>query len=373
MTKCNKTLLIISLVLVFSISITFSFVSLHNSVNADTIEENLVYTLNNVIFPIALNNQINYTQFVNAYIQFNCVVDIHAQTLSINNVRLIFISNIFKDISGKNFDSNITTPYGYFESELLFVKSGTNTITLGTDFFSVSGYQTPSRHNVIIKTKGLLSDSYTELNTKMSFTRSNNPITDINYVKLSSFEGVHSGNEYGLYNFLTYYDTNNNFISIGFNVYNLLVNSSNYPMLSTSYADNLAFCSEIKNYYPIKIAERNYYFNALTNAQINSESYQKGFSEGQKQGELDGFDKGYGAGQDYGYDYGYEEGKKEGIALKGENVWSNSNEFIKNIFVSIFDILSIEILPNVSLGTFVVIPLIFSVLFFIVKVAKGGD
>ena len=37
------------------------------------------------------------------------------------------------------------------------------------------------------------------------------------------------------------------------------------------------------------------------------------------------------------------------------------------------DILSIELLPNVSLGTFVVIPLIFSVLFFIVKVAKGGD
>lgn len=80
----------------------------------------------------------------------------------------------------------------------------------------------------------------------------------------------------------------------------------------------------------------------------------------------------YNTGYDTGYNNGYDIGYNNGINTKGESVWQNSMAFIKNIFVNIFDIFSIEILPNVSLGTFIIIPLIFAILFFIVKIAKGG-
>lgn len=80
----------------------------------------------------------------------------------------------------------------------------------------------------------------------------------------------------------------------------------------------------------------------------------------------------YNTGYDTGYSNGYDIGYNNGINTKGESVWQNSMAFIKNIFVNIFDIFSIEILPNVSLGTFIIIPLIFAILFFIVKIAKGG-
>lgn len=80
----------------------------------------------------------------------------------------------------------------------------------------------------------------------------------------------------------------------------------------------------------------------------------------------------YNTGYDTGYNNGYDVGYNNGINTKGESVWQNSMAFIKNIFVNIFDIFSIEILPNVSLGTFIIIPLIFAILFFIVKIAKGG-
>lgn len=75
--------------------------------------------------------------------------------------------------------------------------------------------------------------------------------------------------------------------------------------------------------------------------------------------------------EDTSYKEGYDKGKIDGIATKGESVWVNSMSFIKNLFVDIFDIFSIEILPNISIGTFIVIPLIFGVLFFIVKITKG--
>ena len=367
MTKCNKTLLIICLVLVFSISITFSFVSLHNSVHADSIEENLVYTLENVICPIALNNIDQYPCFFNAYISFNIIVDILNKKITFTKTSLTFAYTLLNSNSN-GFNSTIQRPVNTNIVDLATTDGldyiNFNQINVG-DYNQISN----QRWNMNI----FLGDEGEKTWCKMAFCKSANNIANIDRIVYSNFEGIHSGNEYALYNFITYYDTENNFISIGIPVFNILTYIDNYPALNTSYASNLDLCTNLYKLYAVKYNYRAYYLNKLNSNQINTESFNIGYQQGLSEGDLNGYDRGYTIGKEEGYNNGYNTGKQDGIATKGENVWSNANEFIKNIFVGIFDILSIEILPNVSLGTFVVIPLIFSVLFFIVKVAKGGD
>lgn len=365
MNKLNKTLVIICLILVSSITISFSFISLNNNVYADSVDTNLVYTLDNVIVPIALNTSIDYKHFFNAYISFNIVVDIYKQEITFTNARLSYAYTILNE-NPSGFSTLIQRPRN---DEIIDITGANGSSTLPISaYFSVTEYNTIARQDMRV----YQSDNGYYSNTKLSFSKSPANITNIDRIVYSYYQGSHSGNEYGLYNFITYYDTNNNYISFGFPVFNIIQYGDNFPMLNKSYSQNLDLVSNLYKTYTIRYNYRAYYLNKLTNEQINNESYFKGYEEGKIEGDLNGYERGYDIGYNDGHSNGYDSGKRDGIASKGENVWSNSNEFIKNIFVGIFDILSIELLPNVSLGTFVVIPLIFSVLFFIVKVAKGG-
>lgn len=342
------------------------------SVNADSVSENLTYTLNNVIFPLALNNTAEYTGYFNSYVNMSMKLDIDNQLLTINDCNLIFVySALATDPS--LFASTIARPMTDFLSvSFKFAATNNNTISFNTNVFSVvDNYQGFSRNNCVIRTT-FLGGGYKDYHTKLSLVRSSGNLKNIDRVTLSSFKGVYSGNEQGLWNFLTYWDTNDNFISIGFCVYSVIQNANNFPLLNTSYASNINYLETFdNNIYPVKYNYRTYYFNALTNNQINQESYNIGYDLGLQQGEINGYENGYNIGEENGYTAGYSQGKIDGVASKGESVWVNSMSFIKNLFKDIFDILSIEILPNISIGTFIIIPLIFSVLFFVVKIAKG--
>lgn len=71
------------------------------------------------------------------------------------------------------------------------------------------------------------------------------------------------------------------------------------------------------------------------------------------------------------YNNGYNEGFEKGLQseLNPEN-WIYS--FVRSTFNGLADILNVTILPNVTIGTFLAIPLIFSVIMFILSFFKKG-
>lgn len=67
-----------------------------------------------------------------------------------------------------------------------------------------------------------------------------------------------------------------------------------------------------------------------------------------------------------GYDAGYTRGVSEGSLSDG---WT----FLSTLFGGISTIFSLEIFPNITVGTFVMIPLLLGLVFFIVKLSRGGS
>lgn len=71
------------------------------------------------------------------------------------------------------------------------------------------------------------------------------------------------------------------------------------------------------------------------------------------------------------YNTGYNAGYENGIQSElNPNNWIYS--FIKSTFNGLSDILNVEVLPNVKIGTFLAIPLVFSVIMFILSFFKKG-
>lgn len=73
-----------------------------------------------------------------------------------------------------------------------------------------------------------------------------------------------------------------------------------------------------------------------------------------------------------GYKEIYNIGKQYGLQHNDTNAWGNAWEFIQSAFTGIGSIFSIELLPNVPLSVFVLVPLMVGLIFFIIKVVKGG-
>ncbi len=367
MNKLNKTLVIICLILVSSITISLSFISLNNNVYADSVEETYIYTMNNIIMPIGLTTVAQYNIWFNAFLSIDIKIDLSNQRVYFINPKLNFAYTEI-NIHDNDYATTIARAKNgsLLDAKLNFTLTNSNYI----DFKDI-----PTEYQYYIY-RFTAKIEYNDINgnnvvcyTKFPMIFSNGVIKNINKTRINSVVYDES-NDYGLFNFISYYDDNNNILDIGFTAFE--ISSDNFPLKSYNFDTNKVAASQLSDYNAIKYNDRTYYFAQITQNDINQESYDIGYKNGYNTGELDGYQNGFDVGNDSGYKIGFQQGKQEGIASKGENVWSNANEFIKNIFIGIFDILSIELLPNISLGTFVVIPLIFSVLFFIVKVAKGG-
>ena len=438
MTKSNKTLLIISLVLVFSISITISFVSLHNSVHAEELTNNSVLNFNQLVLNANINrtySKSNVTPITNTnlnivnhkfYIHFNKItegivaigynngtsnVDLTAPSttgsfdyfftipktnyfsvysvvdnLSITNFNIIDLTQCFgagnEPINVADFKSYFNNDYYAYTSSTLISLSTLDAYTNGVNdtlsnltysFTAVDSYNRITNANV--KINNISYDSTLNKTTLGSdFVSLGVPGSTQNGVLYFPFSTtLNAGDTISLTGYYGYAV----FGSGSYSVDIVIVNGDSYSIIDTStktgstindlkYVDNLSFtlpysCSGI---YFICEGAGVYVSNFTISLQVFN--FQSLINDAYKAGQ-DSVDTASIESE------AYQKGKQEGIALKGDNVWSNANEFIKNVFVGIFDILSIELLPNVSLGTFVVIPLVFSVLFFIVKVAKGGD
>lgn len=457
MTKCNKTLLIICLVLVFSISITFAFVSLNYSVNAEELTNNSVlnfnqianyYTLNNDYYSFTASSVGGYSYNISLknqsvwWARFN----VTSSVLDISHKYYISQSND-KNLLINYYNNSTSTPelIGSLSSGNSVIVSSVNDLGISFDTSNASVF--PLNFNLMLidltQTFGAGNEPTNVHEFKSYFNNDYYPYTSSTLISLSTLDAYTNGVNDTLSN-LTYsftavdsynritnanvkinnisYDSTLNkttlgadFVSLGvpgstqngvlyfpfsttlnagdtisltgyygyavfgsgsYSVDIVIVNGDSYSIIDTStktgstindlkYIDNLKFtlpysCSGI---YFICEGAGVYVSNFTISLQVFN--FQSLINDAYKSGQ-DSVDTAAIESE------AYQKGKQDGIALKGDNVWSNANEFIKNIFVGIFDILSIEFLPNVSLGTFVVIPLIFSVLFFIVKVSKGG-
>ena len=73
-----------------------------------------------------------------------------------------------------------------------------------------------------------------------------------------------------------------------------------------------------------------------------------------------------------GYKEIYNIGKQYGLQHNDNNAWGSAWDFIQSAFTGIGSIFTIELLPNVPLSVFVLVPLMVGLIFFIIKVVKGG-
>lgn len=67
---------------------------------------------------------------------------------------------------------------------------------------------------------------------------------------------------------------------------------------------------------------------------------------------------------------GFNEGKAKG--LQEANGTFTAMDYVKSAFVTLGDIMNIEVFPNFTLGAFFLLPLITGAIFFIIKISKGG-
>ena len=114
-----------------------------------------------------------------------------------------------------------------------------------------------------------------------------------------------------------------------------------------------------------------------------NEGYDLGYTAGLTAGQSEGYDTGYLDGQDYGegvgydtgynvgYNFGYEEGNNAGYTagLVSANGFAS---FLAGITGAVGTVLTFELFPNFTIGTVIMIPLMFGLFWFILKMTGFG-
>ena len=103
--------------------------------------------------------------------------------------------------------------------------------------------------------------------------------------------------------------------------------------------------------------------------------YENGLNDGKTIGFNEGKQEGLSEGWDNGYSYGYGKGKDEGFEL-GLKEAGNDNimgftALLTTVFNGIGTFLAIELIPNISIGALVLIPIVFGLILFVL--GKRGD
>lgn len=101
--------------------------------------------------------------------------------------------------------------------------------------------------------------------------------------------------------------------------------------------------------------------------EVEGAQYQLGYTEGQQVGIQQGYKNGFEDGENHGYKNGYNIGLNEGINTQDMGLLN----LLTIVFSSFGTFLSFEILPNITLGGIVTIPLVLGIIFFII--GKKGE
>ena len=72
------------------------------------------------------------------------------------------------------------------------------------------------------------------------------------------------------------------------------------------------------------------------------------------------------------YEQIFNSGKQYALTHNANNAWGSAWDFIESAFTGIGGIFAVQLLPGVPLSVFILVPLMISLIFFIVKLTKGG-
>ncbi len=169
--------------------------------------------------------------------------------------------------------------------------------------------------------------------------------------------------------------------TVGQNRYTLILTETAPPNFSKTVTLNNS-----SNFYYLEFdTSWDWYYYDIINADLNiylypSESslanqlYWEGYADGRDYGYQKGKDEGYQLGLDEGYqlgkDEGYELGKADGIALSSDYSFAG---LIGQVFVGLGSLLAINLLPGISLGAIVAVPVVFGIIAFILGKRGGKD
>lgn len=100
-----------------------------------------------------------------------------------------------------------------------------------------------------------------------------------------------------------------------------------------------------------------------------------GYNQGYNDGESSGYDNGYNDGYDYGFNNGYDLGYNDGYqtAINDGSADFGLTAMLSGLFVGLGSLLSIELLPNISIGMIIAVPVVFGIIAFILGKRGGGD
>lgn len=169
--------------------------------------------------------------------------------------------------------------------------------------------------------------------------------------------------------YFAYVDSNNNLVNItGIkpNYKGSWVNSYNgnfaLPITTSTIYCYLNYNTIGDNFLPTKAiaTKSDITFKGLDLAQIINNAYNKGASDNNAKYSVGGLL----------YQSIYDLGKSEGIAQG--NSFATGLDVIATTFTKVFSIFNIEILPGIPLSIFILLPLLFGLIMFIVKLTKGG-
>jgi len=122
--------------------------------------------------------------------------------------------------------------------------------------------------------------------------------------------------------------------------------------------------------------DNNSYFEWFYYKDFNTDidDYWRGYGDGLNDGYYDGYDygydDGYGDAYDLGYDYGYDDGYNQAF---DDNENFNFTSLLAQIFMGLGSLLAIELLPGISIGAIIAVPIVFGIIAFIIGKRGGKD
>lgn len=155
------------------------------------------------------------------------------------------------------------------------------------------------------------------------------------------------------------------------------------PQMSWDYNSNYyhtnLFPMVIKSYSKISIYQattsNQSYFDAIYLDDLGlSSAYTNGYTNGDYDGQVEGYENGYEVGYNDGEDDGYEVGYDDGFIVGNDEGQATIGLFsvLAGAVSAVTGIFSLEIFPNLTLGSLILIPLVISIFVFFKKMSRSN-
>lgn len=144
--------------------------------------------------------------------------------------------------------------------------------------------------------------------------------------------------------------------------YSSYINFSDYS--SYNIKDLSLFVEVLVNELPSSFSFSIYFYDYF---RILNNLYNTGYDEGLSESFQSGYDSGYNEGYDEGFDWGQELGYNQGFSEGSSSSLANPFDIIRSALKGPLDFLMLEIAPNITIGTILLIPLSITILVFLLK------